>query len=53
MTQKLRVPSVRDKENAMTWLENAKYELSRNEFYRVKQLCSQVIRALRRKDYEK
>jgi predicted glutamine amidotransferase len=49
---KLRTPTKTDMENAECWLSEAQYYLTINEYYRVKQLCKQVIRSLRRKDDE-
>jgi hypothetical protein len=49
---KLRTPTKADMENAERWLGDAQYNLKRNEYHRVKQLCRQIIRALRRKETE-
>ncbi len=49
---KLRTPTKADMENAERWLNEALYNLSKNEYHRVKLLCKQVIRALRRKENE-
>ena len=49
---KLRTPTKADMEKAEQWLAAAQYNLKRNEYHRVKLLCKQVIRALRRKDTE-
>ena len=49
---KLRTPTKADMEKAERWLAEAQYNLKRNEYHRVKLLCKQVIRALRRKDTE-
>ena len=49
---KLRTPTKVDMENAERWLVEARHNLSKNEYHRVKLLCKQVIRALRRKDSE-
>jgi hypothetical protein len=49
---KLRTPTKADMENAERWLNAAKYNLSIKEYHRVKLLCKQVIRALRRKETE-
>lgn len=52
MGDKLRTPTKRDMKNAERWLSEAQRNLKINEYYRVKLLCKQVIRALRRKDGE-
>lgn len=49
---KLRTPTKADKENAERWLLRATDSLTYNEYYHVKQLCKQVIHALRRKEKE-
>ena len=49
---KLRTPTKADKENAERWLRRATDNLAYNVYYLVKQLCKQVIHALRRKDKE-
>lgn len=49
---KLRTPTKADMENADRWLNEAKYNLTIKEYHRVKLLCKQVIRALRRKETE-
>jgi hypothetical protein len=49
---KMRTPSEADKKNAERWLLEAQHNLKRNEYHRIKQLCKQVIRALRRKETE-
>ncbi len=49
---KLRTPTKADMENAERWLNDARYNLTKNEYHRVKLLCKQVIRALRRKETE-
>jgi len=49
---KLREPTKADKENAERWLLRATDSLTYNEYYHVKQLCKQVIHALRRKEKE-
>ena len=49
---KLRKPSKSDMENAEKWLIDAHINLKKNEYHRVKLLCRQVIRALRRKENE-
>jgi hypothetical protein len=49
---KMRTPSEADKKNAERWLSEAQHNLKRNEYHRIKQLCKQVIRALRRKETE-
>lgn len=50
---KLRTPTPADMENAERWLFEAQRNLRISEYYRVKQLCKQVIRALQRKETEK
>jgi len=52
MGSKLRAPSEADMKNAEKWLEQAMRDLKINEFHRVKRLCKQTIRALRRKENE-
>ena len=49
----MRTPTQKDKNNADKWLFLALQELESNEYHKVKLLCRQVIRALRRKDSEK
>ena len=49
---KLRTPTNADKKNAERWLTEAQRDLQMNEYHRVKPLCKQVIRALRRKETE-
>ena len=49
-THKRRTPTKNDKESAEGWLLDAQRLLQHNEYYRVKQLCNQVIRVLRRED---
>ena len=51
-TSKLRTPTNQDVENASRWLREANRNLQDREYFRVKRLCNQVIRALRRKDGE-
>lgn len=48
----LRTPKKKDIENAERWLREAQRNLEMNEYYRVKLLCRQVIRALRRREGE-
>lgn len=48
----MRTPSKTDKLNAGIWLIRAQRELEKNEYHRVKLLCKQIIRVLRRKEYE-
>ena len=50
--QKLRTPSDCDKIKADEWLVEARRYLRKNEYHRVKKLCKQVIRILRRKETE-
>ena len=50
--KKLRTPTKSDIANAEKWLIDAQRNLKINEYYRVKLLCRQVIRALRRKEKE-
>lgn len=50
---KMRTPTETDMANAERWLNEAQRELGRYEYHRVKLLCKQVIRALRRKEIEK
>ena len=52
MATKLRTPTKKDMDNAERWLNEAKYNLTIKEYHRVKLLCKQVIRALRRKETE-
>ena len=52
MIEKLRTPTKTDKDDAERWLDEAKRNLRMNEYYRVKLLCRQVIRALKRKETE-
>jgi hypothetical protein len=52
MATKLRTPTKYDMNNAEHWLAEAQRNLKLNEYHRVKLLCKQVIRALRRKDNE-
>ena len=52
MVKRLRTPTKSDVDNADRWLAVAQQELKSNEFFRVKLLCRQVIRALRRKEHE-
>ena len=52
MVKRLRTPTKSDVDNADRWLAAAQQELKSNEFFRVKLLCRQVIRALRRKEHE-
>ena len=52
MGSKLRTPTKTDMDNAERWLTEAQRNLRVNEYYRVKLLCKQVIRALRRKETE-
>ena len=52
MGTKLRTPTKADTDNAERWLTEAQRNLKSNEFHRVKLLCKQVIRALRRKETE-
>lgn len=52
MGSKLRTPTKADMDNAERWLAEAQRNLRINEYHRVKLLCKQVIRALRRKDGE-
>ena len=52
MVKKLRTPTKTDMEKAERWLAEAQRNLKINEYHRVKLLCKQVIRALRRKDGE-
>ena len=52
MKAKLREPSEADLANAAKWLTAAQHNLSKREFHRVKQLCAQVTRVLRRKESE-
>ncbi len=49
---KLRTPTKTDMQNSERWLNEAMHNLSMNEYHRVKLLCRQVIRALRRKETE-
>ena len=49
---KLRTPSASDMENSERWLNEAIVNLKIKEYHRVKLLCWQVVRALRRKDHE-
>ena len=50
--EKMRTLSEADKRQAEMWLLEAQRNLGHNEFYRVKKLCGQVIRRLRRKKTE-
>jgi len=43
---KPRPPTKSDIDNADRWLNEAKYNLTINEYHRVKRFCKQVIRAL-------
>lgn len=52
MGTKLRTPTKTDMDNVERWLAEAQYNLRMNEYHRVKLLCKQVIRALRRKETE-
>ena len=52
VASKMRTPTKSDMENADKWLKEAQYNLSKKEYHRVKRLCNQVIRALRRKETE-
>ena len=46
----MRQITLKDKERAGFWLDEAQRSLRWDEFYRVKQLCKQVIRVLERKE---
>lgn len=45
-------PAANSVEKAAKWLSWAADELERREYYAVKRLCAQVIKALQRKDNE-
>ena len=51
--KKLKKPSAEAVARSFLWLDYAKHELGNNEYYEVKKLCGQVIRALKRKNNEK
>lgn len=51
--EKLRKPTEKDKQNAKEWLEAAQRLLEVNEYHAITRYCRQVIRALRRKEYER
>ena len=52
MVTKLRTPTKTDMDNAERWLADAQRNLTIKEYHRVKLLCKQVIRALRRNEAE-
>ena len=52
MKVKMRSPTESDKQKAREWLFMALHALDHNEYHRIKRVCRQVIRVLRRKETE-